>query len=106
MRLKLWACRWVRCERITNAVNATFEPGSKTQNISMNTEKTEKEIKQLFSELRAEDSQRVPSFEANARGPIGCFPRRNVFSMVSIRAGNNRYRPVGRNHRINGHSPA
>src|SRR5258708_3598611 len=64
MRLKLWACRWVQCERITNAANATFEPGSNTQNISMNTEKTEKEIKQLFSELRAEDSQRVPSFDA------------------------------------------
>jgi hypothetical protein len=33
----------------------------------MNTEKTEKEIRQLFSELRAEDSQRVPLFNAVTR---------------------------------------
>lgn len=30
----------------------------------MNTEKNEKEIRQLFSELRAKDSQRAPSFDA------------------------------------------
>jgi hypothetical protein len=30
----------------------------------MNMEKTEKEIKQLFSELKAQDSQRAPSFDA------------------------------------------
>ena len=33
----------------------------------MNMEKTEKEVKQLFNELRAQDSQRAPSFNAVTR---------------------------------------
>ncbi|HWX20266.1 MAG TPA: hypothetical protein VN578_10230 [Candidatus Binatia bacterium] len=33
----------------------------------MNTEKTENKLRQLFGELRAQDSQRVPSFKAVTR---------------------------------------
>src|SRR5262245_39224921 len=80
MRLKLWACQWVQRERITSAANATFEPGLKTQNISMNTEKAEREIRQLFSDLRAEDLQHVPSCEVVTRAdPSAASARRMSF---------------------------
>jgi hypothetical protein len=36
----------------------------------MNMEKIEKKLKQLFSELRAQDSRRVPSFNSIAQAPL------------------------------------
>lgn len=51
----------------------------------MNTEKNEKEIRQLFSELRAEDSQRVPSFDAVTQAvPSGASTGRISFPWLQI----------------------
>ncbi len=36
----------------------------------MNMEKTDKKLKQLFSELKAQDSQRVPPFNSVTRAPL------------------------------------
>lgn len=51
----------------------------------MNTEKNEKEIRQLFSELRAEDSRRVPSFAAATQAvPSGAATGRVSFPWLQI----------------------
>jgi len=48
-------------------------------------EKTEKEIKQLFSELRAQDWQRAPLFNAVTRAvPSGASPGRISFSRLQF----------------------